>query len=94
MTTSIHELMAKFSAEEIVFQMLDHSTGEARILKDGTTKLTVYTNQVTPQSLAFNTGKVGLLLWLPREHWEQVRVEIVGKMNQEQAPQPKEASNG
>jgi hypothetical protein len=69
---TIHELIAKFPAESIVFQRVDQSVSSAQRAKDGSTRLTIHTNQISPTEVLQGTGKVGLLIWVPADQWASV----------------------
>lgn len=63
---SIHELLAVIPADEITVQRLDEGDVDASISKRDT-RISFYTNQITPTQIMNGTGKVCLMLWIPRD---------------------------
>jgi hypothetical protein len=73
---TIHELLSKFTPDEITFQRIDQTVERVELAKRGATRLVVLTNQVQPAEIATGTGKMGLLLWVPVERWNAIVAEM------------------
>jgi hypothetical protein len=68
---TIHEFIAKFTAEQIHFQPLADCLTNIQARKGGLSAVTFLTNATTATNVVQNTGKVGMILWLDREPWEK-----------------------
>lgn len=67
---TIHELLARFTPEEIVFQRLDESLLNVRSKGQGSSVVSFGTNQMQPADALDQRGrKFGLVLWVDRNRW-------------------------
>ena len=72
----LSELIAKIGDENVKFQILQNALSGISLGKDGDSKVTFFTNAITPSDVMQSKGKVGLVVWIPREEWEKVAKEI------------------
>lgn len=64
----LSELIAVVGDEHIQMQNLLESMDEIRQMKNGDTKISFFTNQITATEVAQHAAKkVGLVIWLPRD---------------------------
>lgn len=73
--TTINELFDKIGADNIGFQLLNESMTGANASPRGTT-ITFGTQAVSAYDLANNTGRVGLVVWVDRDHWQRACKEL------------------
>lgn len=65
---SIIELIEKVGMENITVQFLSDSiVGTVTTNKKGITKFSVATKEISCGDIAMNKGKVGMIVWLPRD---------------------------
>lgn len=77
---TIHELLARFPADRLVFQRVDQSLAGAERRKGGVTEVAIYTKETTPEHLVTGAGPVGLLIWVPKDLWDEaVRAKEAGR---------------
>jgi len=74
---TIHELLAKFDAKDIVIQRLDESTTNITKVGKGTdARITFATDQLSPKDLVSRPWKIGLVLWISADKWDEVTKSI------------------
>ena len=67
---SIHELLAKFDAKDLLVQYMDEAIAKADAGPRGC-KVTFGTDALTPGNLASDSHPVGVLVWIPRDKWKE-----------------------
>jgi hypothetical protein len=72
----LSELILKIGDENVKFQILQNALSGISLGKDGDSKVTFFTNAITPSDVMQSKGKVGLVVWIPREEWEKVSKDI------------------
>lgn len=72
----LSQLIAKIGDENVKFQILQNALAGISLGKEGDSKVTFFTDAITPSDVMQNKGKVGLVVWIPREEWEKVAKEI------------------
>jgi hypothetical protein len=72
----LSELIAKIGDDKVKFQILQNALSGISLGKDGDSKVTFFTNAITPSDVMQSKGKVGLVVWIPREEWEKVSKDI------------------
>ena len=72
----LSELIAKIGDENVKFQILQNALSGISLGKEGDSKVTFFTDAITPSDVMQNKGKVGIVIWIPREHWEKVAKDI------------------
>ena len=72
----LSELILKIGDDKVKFQILQNALSGISLGKDGDSKVTFFTNAITPSDVMQSKGKVGLVVWIPREEWEKVSKDI------------------
>ena len=72
----LSDLILKIGDEKVRFQILQNALSGISLGKEGDSKVTFFTNAITPSDIMQNKGKVGLVVWIPREEWEKVAKEL------------------
>jgi hypothetical protein len=72
----LSQLIAKIGDENVKFQILQNALSGISLGKEGDSKVTFFTDAITPSDVMQNKGKVGLVVWIPREHWEKVAKDV------------------
>ena len=72
----LSQLIAKIGDENVKFQILQNALAGISLGKEGDSKVTFFTDAITPSDVMQNKGKVGLVVWIPREEWEKVAKQV------------------
>lgn len=72
----LSELIAKIGDKKVTFQILQNALAGISLSREGDSKVTFFTDAITPSDIMQNKGKVGLVVWIPREEWEKVAKDI------------------
>lgn len=72
----LSELIAKIGDKKVTFQILQNALAGISLGREGDSKVTFFTDAITPSDIMQNKGKVGLVVWIPREEWEKVAKDI------------------
>jgi hypothetical protein len=73
--TTINELFDKIGADNIGVQLLNECMTGAEASKKGT-RITFLTQLLSANDIALNTGRVGLVVWVDRDHWQRACKEL------------------
>ena len=66
------ELIQKIGVENISFQKLnDCIAGNVTTNQKGVTKITIATDAINCSNVVLGTGPVGIILWLPRDRFNE-----------------------
>lgn len=71
----IVELLAAVGDDQIAFQLLSECVTNVQERKRGLTALTFLTDAVNVHDVAFNEGRIGFVVWLPREAFTAARAK-------------------
>ena len=72
----LSELILKIGDNNVKFQILQRSMTGIRIKKGGEKEVSFLTEAITPNDVMHNTGMVGLVVWVPRDKWEEVSKDL------------------
>ena len=72
----LSELILKVGDDKVRFQILQNALSGISLGKEGDSKVTFFTNAITPNDVMQGKGKIGLVVWIPREEWEKVAKDI------------------
>lgn len=70
----ISEIISKVGEENIRVQFINKAMTGIRNTRDGI-EVSFLTEAIDPNDVMHNTGKIGLVLWVPREIWEKIAKE-------------------
>ncbi len=80
----LSEIILAVGDEHIQLQNLLDSTADIRMMKNGDTKISFFTNQITATEVATASAKkLGLVIWLP---WDRLPPEIARHKPRETPP--------
>ena len=69
---NIVEMFQVIGPENTLLQRLDESLTNCQRRKSGDCLVTFATNQINPNNVVSDTGKVGLVIWIEREAWNRL----------------------
>lgn len=72
----LSELIAKIGDENVTFQILQNALSGISLGKEGDSKVTFFTKAITPSDIMQSKGKIGIVVWVPREKWEEATKKI------------------
>ena len=72
----LSELILKVGDDKVRFQILQNALSGISLGKEGDSTVTFFTNAITPNDVMQGKGKIGLVVWIPREEWEKVAKDI------------------
>lgn len=73
----LSEFIAKIGDENISFQLLNQCLTNIKTSKKDKNLVTFATEGLTPNDVMANTGNVGMIVWVPRERYEEIARELV-----------------
>lgn len=69
---SIQELLSKFEPAKLKVQFLHECLSDLQANKK-CAKVTFETDAITPNSLVGETEPVGIIVWIPRDDWNEMK---------------------
>jgi len=74
----ICELIAAIGNEAVAYQIVNNSISNIKKKRD-CTEVSFVTNQLTPNDVMTDSGKIGIVVWVSREDYTSARNKIVGE---------------
>lgn len=65
------EFFKKFGNKNLMFQRLDHTMTNIKSSR-GISSITFKTDQITPNEVFSNQGKIAFIVWMDREQFEEI----------------------
>lgn len=74
----ICELIAAIGNDAVTYQLVNSSISNIKKKRD-CTEVSFLTNELTPNDVMTNSGKVGIVVWVSREDYTAARNKIIGE---------------
>ena len=73
----ICDLIAAIGNDAVTYQIVNSSISNIKKKRD-CTEVSFLTNELTPNDVMTNSGKVGIVVWVSREDYSAARNKIIG----------------
>lgn len=74
----ICELIAAIGNEAVAYQLVNSSISNIKKKRD-CNEVSFLTNELSPNDVMTNSGKVGIVVWVSREDYAAARNQIIGE---------------
>lgn len=74
----ICELIAAIGNDSVTYQIINNSISNIKKKRD-CTEVSFLTNELSPNDVMTDSGKVGIVVWVSREDYTAARSKIIGE---------------
>lgn len=74
----ICELIAVIGNDAVTYQLVNNSISNIKKKRD-CTEVSFLTNELSPNDVMANSGKIGIVVWVSREDYTAARNNIIGE---------------